>query len=87
MKNRVLFYPKDVQLWHRLSNIDIKDKAIPLDNNYRKYHLEQKEEKVKPFSLVQFNKFVEVVEFSFCKNKIISRISELSSIAFNLKKR
>lgn len=86
MKHRIFSHSRIVNIWKRLSEIDIKETRFRHDNDTRKYILEQRQEKINRLFSVQFDKYVEVFEFPTNKIPKDARISELSLIAFNLEK-
>ena len=87
MKRRIFSHSRIVNIWKRLSEIDVKEQGFYHDKNTRKYILEQREEKIRLLSSVQFDKYIEVFEFSANKVPKDSKIAELSLIAFNFEKK
>jgi hypothetical protein len=73
--------------WKRLLEIEIVSGPDHVVDDVQRYYLEQKSETTGLDSLVRFNSTVEVIEFFNNKHHPSSKLDELSSIAYNLKKK
>ncbi|OMJ81663.1 hypothetical protein SteCoe_17822 [Stentor coeruleus] len=88
-RRRLLKFDTDLResrIWNKLSNINPEEKAIDLINGISKYYLEQKPEPAKIFKSIKFNNLVEIIEYPLYKPQKITKISELNTIAHDLKK-
>lgn len=80
------FFLTESRIWNKLSNIRPEEKAIDLIKGVAKYYLEQKPESGKIFKAIKFNSLVEIIEYPLYKPQKTTKISELNTIAHDLKK-